>query len=457
MSRRVFGIPTRPISRRAMLRGTLGSLAVSVALPPLEAMMGRGAHAQVAEPFFGLFFWANGTPWHAGHGGEQGRPGHPDLWTPADVGAGYQPSELLAPLARHRVSVMTGLEPHTEIPPMPPGQGDGHMRGFMVTMTGDRIRPEGFDHPSHSLTALRPTLDQLVARHPDWYGRAPMFRSLEAGASLARFHDYGHWNAISFNGPDSMNPATIAPILLFNRLFVANATRREAERKQVVLDAVLDDARRLRAKLGARDRRRLEAHLDHVRSLQARAQAVVPQCETPDAPAIGGSLIEQTAIMADLLAVAVECGLTRVFSMMLTSPASTHIFRNLGVPDGMHKTCHDGHWERVRAITAHQMEALAVFLDAFQRPGPDGTTLLDRGLIYGTSEYGEGWHHSVKELPVIIAGRAGGAFVDQTHVRVPGGNLCRAQLTALRAIGLGVDRFGWNGAETDAVLPGLLA
>jgi hypothetical protein len=40
------------------------------------------------------------------------------------------------------------------------------MRGFMVSLTGDRPQPETFDHSSHTLTALRPTLDQYVARHP---------------------------------------------------------------------------------------------------------------------------------------------------------------------------------------------------------------------------------------------------------------------------------------------------
>lgn len=448
----------RPISRRTLLRGTLGAATVSIALPPLEAMLGHRAHAQGAQdPFFGLFYWANGTPWHAGHGADQGGIGQPDRWTPAQQGRDYAPSELLAPLARHRVSVVTGLEPHTDIPRDPPGQGDGHMRGFMVAMTGDRIKSDGFDHPSHTLTALRPTLDQLVARHPTWYDRPPAFRSLEVGISRARFHDYGHWNGISYNGPHSINLPIMQPRQLFDRLFVERPERADVDRRLVVLDAVLDDARRLDGLLGARDRRRLDAHLTHIRDLQARLDADVPVCERPIPPGESNDLVAQARTHGELLAIAIECRLTRVFSMMLTSPATTHVFGNLGVPDGMHKTCHDGHYERVRAITRYQMEAFAAFLDAFDRPGPDGTTLLDRGLIYATSEYGEGWLHSVRELPVLIAGRAGGAFTDATHARIPGGNLSRAQLTALRAIGLDLDTFGWNGGQTADVVPGLLA
>ena len=443
-------IRSRPLSRRTFLRGALGGLGVALALPPLEAMVGEGALAQGAArgSFFGVFYWANGTPWHAAHGGDQGAAGYPDLWTPATVGEGYTPTELLAPLAPHRVSVVSGLQPHTEVPPLPDGQSDGHMRGFMVGLTGDRIRPEGFDHPSHTLTALRPSLDQFVARHPDFYAGRPPFRSLEVGVSGARFHDYGHWNAISYNGPDSINLPIMSPSALYDRLFAVRPDTREVDRRARLLDSVLADANRLRARLGARDRERLDAHLAHVSALQARVQSEAPVCRVPGRPGDSGDLVEKTRTQASLLALAVQCGLTRVFSFMLTSPATTHVFSNLGVPDGMHKVCHDGQWEWVRSITRYQMEAFSAFLDAFTLPQPDGTTLLDHGLVYGTSEYGEGWQHSTNELPVVLAGGASGRLRRGVHAREAGGNVSRAQLTALRALGLELPTFGWNGGET---------
>lgn len=453
-------IRSRPMSRRSFLRGALGGLGVALALPPLEAMLGEGrAAAQVPgfPPFFGLFYWANGTPWHARHGGEQAAAGYPDLWTPASTGAGFAASPLLEPLARHRPTVVTGLEPHTEVPPAPPGQEDGHMRGFMVAMTGDRIRPDGFDHPSHTLTALSPSLDQYIARHPGFYEAPARFRTLEVGVSRARFHDYGHWNAISYNGPDSTNLPIMDPSALYDRLFAVPPDTRESDRRRRLLDAVLEDAGSLRAKLGATDRGRLDAHLEHVRTLQRRIEVAAPHCEVPGRPGDGGSLLERSRTMGDLLALSVACGLTRVFSMMLTSPATTHVFDHLGVPEDMHKICHDGRWEWVRDITRHQMDCFAAFLDAFTAPQPDGTTLLDRGLVYGTSEYGEGWKHSVKELPVVMVGGCNGALARGVHVREVDGNLCRAQLTALRALGLDEASFGQNGAQTSDVLPGLLA
>ena len=446
------------LSRRSFLRGTAYGLAVSLALPPLEAMFdANGAYADgmPEDPFFGLFYWANGLPWNGKHGAMQGAG--QDLWTPSRVGQGFDYTELLSPLARHKVCVATGLEPKTEVPPLPPGQSDGHMRGFMVAMTGDRPRPEGFDHPTHTLTALRPTLDQVVAKHPKFYQSAPRFRSLHVGISRARFHDYGHWNAISYNGPDSVNPPILSPAALYDQLFAIPGESPELGRRAKALDAVLADAKQLKGRLGTRDGMRLDAHLEQLSEIQHRLQMSTGACKMPERPSDDTDLHKKTTQMADLLAIAVNCGLTRSFSFMLTSPATTHVFSNLGVGDDMHKVCHDGSWENIRKITKYQMEAFALFLDAFSKVNsPSGKSLLSRAVIYATSEYGEGWQHGEKEHPILLAGGGCGRLKSGIHTREPGGNLCKAQLTALKALGLPFTSFGFNGAETSDTLSGML-
>lgn len=453
----------KPLARRTFLRGALGGgVAVSLAVPLLDAMLPtrRASAADPgSEPIFGVFYWANGMPWHAGHGPTQGQGGHPDLWTPADIGPGYAPSPLLTPIAAHNVSVATGLEPHTHIPDAPPGQSDGHMRGWHVAMTGDRMRSEDFDHPSHTMTVLRPTLDQYVATHPDFYGNAPSrFRSLVLGISGARFHDYGHWNAISYRGPDSAIAPIMSPGQLYNLLFDVPGDLVELGRRARLLDAVRDDAQSLRLRLGGVDRQRLDDHLDHLSEIQRRLELSSGTCDdVPPPPGDSGDLLVKTEIMSQVLAVALRCDLTRVFSFMLTSPATTHVFNNLGVANDMHKTCHDGAWEAVRAITDYQMQAFARLLDqlAATKDAMDNT-LLDRACVFGTSEYGEGWQHSDKEMPVLLAGRACGALNPGVHVREPGGNISKAHVTMLRAIGIDTPSFGFNGGETSDELPGLL-
>ncbi len=451
----------RGISRRTLLRGAVGGSAVALALPWLEAMLPtRDVHAKATalEPIFGLFFWANGVPWHAKHGELQAQGNHPDLWTPAEEGLGFTPSQLMTPLGSHPFSVASGLEPKTEVPSDPPGQSDGHMRGFMVNLTGDRIKPEGFDHPSHTLTALRPSIDQYVANHEGFYGSFPTrFRSLEIGVSTARFHDYGHWNNISYNGPDSQNPAILSPTQLYNLLFNVPDDLVAVGRRARLLDAVMEDAGDLRLKLGTGDRDRLDAHLEHLSEIQRRLELTSGTCDSaPEVPGDSSDLLIKTDIMAELLAVALQCGLTRVFSFMLTSPATTHVFSNLGVNNDMHATCHAGEWEQVRAITDYQMQAFARLLDRFAATlDPMDDSLLDRACIFATSEYGEGWQHSVKEMPIIVAGRCNGNLNPHFHVREAGGNVSKVHVTMLRALGLETPSFGWNGGQTSDELPGL--
>ena len=451
---------SRALSRRRVLRGTVGGLPVALALPAFEATMGPTARADdLPDPIFGLFFWANGVPWHAGHGGTLEGDTHPDLWTPAETGAGFTPSPLLSLLGDHPYSVVSGLTPHTDVPTDPGGQSDGHMRGFMVATTGDRPRSEGFDHPTHTLTARRATLDQLVARETDFYATGvPRYRSLEVGASTARFHDYGHWNAISYTGPDALNPATCDPAVLYDRLFNVDLGSAGIARRAALLDAVLDDAADLRAQLPTADRARLEAHMEHMFEVQRRLSLGADACVTPAAPGEATDLLARASLISELLVAALACEQTRVFSYMLSSPASTHIFREVGVTTDMHTACHSGYWDEVDRITQLHMLCLADLLDqlALARD-PTGTSLLDRALVYGTSEYGEGYLHSVTEMPVVLAGRAGGRLQTGMHVREAGGNLARAQLTLLQALGLDMPSFGFSGAETSSPFAELLA
>lgn len=447
------------LPRRTFLRGALATGSVALALPPLEAMFtdnGALADGTRTPTIFGVFFWANGLPWNSKHTASAVPDGgfnpsvHLDQWTPGQLGAGYTPSPLLAPLAAHQPSVITGLEPKTDW--VTGGETDGHMRGFMVSLTSDRVNPEGFYHNSHTLTSSRETLDQFVARNDQFYGNGlTRYRSLVLGISPARFHEYGHWNSISYNGPNQLNPAISDPGQLYDLLFAPPPDAASVDRRARLLDAVMEDYHALRPRLGSNDKVRLEAHLDHLSEVQRRLELSTLACTAPGAPPVPSSdLHVQTATMAELLALGLQCGITRVFSFMLTSPATTHLFGNIpNVVNDMHTTCHAGQWQAVRDITQYQMQAFAIFLDrlAAVEVAP-GVTALDASLVYGTSEYGEGWKHGVQEMPVVIAGGGYGKIKKGYHVREQGGNMAKAHTTLLRGLGLDIDSYGFNGSET---------
>jgi len=469
------------ITRRTVLRGMMGGSAFALGLPLLEPMLNTSgtALAQGAglAKRYGLFFWGGGLPWSSRHkqAAQSGNPDpkdipEPDLWTPTTTGKGFQLTEYMQPLARHKgnFSVVTGLEPHTMIPTTPVGQGDGHMRGVCVTLTGDKIKTEGFDHDPHILAVNRPTLDQFVAKHPEFYtDGAPFFKSLELGVSKAVLHDYGTWLAVSHNGPDSLNIPVRDPQAFFDHVFAVKPDLAEATRRTSVLDVVLEDIRQLQPKLGARDKQRLEEHLTHVSEIERRLKLAQAACTNPAAPvgAFDGEKqnMAKLDMLGDILVAALRCDMTRVFSIALTTSASVMPMNAAGEVDGpgaiqMHDALHAGNREVVLQCTKFHMMAFANFLDKLTAEvDVNGQTLLDSSCILGTSEYGEGYTHSNKETPVVIAGKAGGALDPDWHVRDEGGNYSRAHLTVLRALGINEPSFGFNGGETSDVLPFLKA
>jgi Protein of unknown function (DUF1552) len=468
------------ISRRAVLKGILGGSTVCLGLPILEQMLnsnGTALAAGTALPVrYGLFFWGNGVPWSFRHRGTTDvvSPGitHDladtltDLYTPTTEGKGWVVPDTLKPLATHAadINVVTGLEPHTSIPSTPAGQSDGHMRGTCVALTADQIRPEGFDHDPHIFAVSRATLDQYIAKHPQFYtDGAPQFRSLELGMSEATLHNFGTWTAVSHNGPNSLNPPIRDPQKFFNQVFAVKPDLTEITRQTSVLDVVTEDTRLLSARLGKRDKQRLDEHLTHINEIERRLTVARAACTTPAAPM--GTFTGETTVMAkmdimsDILVAALRCDLTRVFTLAFTTSASLLQMNGAGQINGtgahqLHDACHGGERDIIIAFTKMNFTAYSMLLDKLTRDKDvNGQTLLDNSVIFGTSEYGEGYTHSNKEHPIILAGRAGGKLDTGYHVREANGNMARAHLTVVRALGIDAPSYGFNGGETSSALP----
>ena len=168
--------------------------AVSVALPPLEAMMGVGPKAYAADQIFPkrfvLFFWGNGTL--------------PEKWVPGgiespSIGADWVPSEQLAPLAhlREDIAVLTGYEVKAQ-------NLSAHFSGPCGFLSGFPAKLQGEDK---SFTA--PSLDQLIANE---LGGETLYRSVEAAIQPGA-------GGLSYVGTDLRNPPISDQGTLFKTLF----------------------------------------------------------------------------------------------------------------------------------------------------------------------------------------------------------------------------------------------
>jgi hypothetical protein len=236
--------------------------------------------------------------------------------------------------------------------------------------------------------------------------------------------------------------------------------------RRSVLDLVHQDAQRLTQRLGASDRIRLDQHLTGIRELEQRLARLeedppdLEACAVPGEPAeeypdLDGrpQLAAIQRAMADILAMALACDQTRVFSNFFTYPVSNHLFP--GMRDGHHRLTHDegGDQPQVNEIIKQIITELAYFLGALARVQEGDSTLLDHSLILCTTDVSFGRTHSIADYPIILAGSASGAIQKGVHYHSSTGeNASKVLLSIVRAMGLRRERFGAQGGEVDTSL-----
>jgi hypothetical protein len=420
------------LSRRTVLKGMLGGAAVSIGLPHLEA------HAAGAFPNrFGIWFWGNGML--------------PERWVPTGEGTEWTLSEQLAPLeaVKSEISVISGMALKT-------GNAIPHGSGPAGILSGAPLIVRSGDDYSFSA----PSIDQTIAAV---IGRETRFRSIEIGIRPEQ--------GLSYNGPDSRNPPESSPKKLFDRIFGGGFTAPgenpivdpKLRLRRSVLDVVLADAARLKTRLGAQDKLRLEQHLEGVRDLERRIQRLeenppslescaVPATPLDDYPDIEGrpQLAEISRVMAELTAMALACDQTRVFSCFFTSPVNDVLFP--GLPEGHHRLTHDepGDQPLVNQIVISIITQLATFIEVLKSVPEGEGTLLDNCAVLCTSDVSFGRTHSLDDYPIIIAGTAGGALKKGIHYRSPSGeNASMVLLSLVRAMGLAVNEYGIDAGKVD--------
>jgi hypothetical protein len=444
------------IHRRHLLRGALGGVAVRVGLPALELMMSGSAQAAAPRRLV-VFFWGNG------------RGIDPARWTPAATGAGWAPSPQLQPLAglKDYVNVVSGFDSKLT------SSSRGHHNGVVTMMTGGDYKEEPANGAPYRSTFALPSIDQVAARA---IGGSTPFFSLELGVSSRIIRGEGSTLAfISHNGPDSGNPAEVSPAAVYTRLFSKAPAGNEAdvrlaqltvELRKSALDAVLEDLKALGPRVGAQDRARLEQHAENVRGIEKRLMIVAPAaCAAPAAvsdPA-GSSghepLEERSQLMGKLLATAFACDLTRVASILFSGSVCSTLFWQVGANSGHHDLSHGGSGTQtvIDASTVFIMKQLAVFLEAL-RATPEGTgNLLDQTAAMATSDCSNGTTHSTKDMPIVVAGRAGGAlkFPGVHHHAAAGSdnNTSRVLFSLLHAVGVPLTEVGAGGGKVTGGLP----
>ncbi len=387
---------------------------------------------------------------------------HMPDWTPTDTGADYELPWILQPLKAHQedLLVMTGLT-HDRGRANDDGGGD-HARSASTWLTGVQpLKSEG------SQIRLGLSADQHAAQI---IGKQTRFPSLELGLEPGRQggkcdtgYSCAYSNNLSWRDEETPLAREINPRLVFERLFSsalpkeqsAGVARRNLYQKSI-LDFVMEDAKSLSAKVGGRDREKLDQYLTAIREIEQRvenAEAMVAKANTSVADGyeipegVPESYEHHAKLMCDMMILAFQADVTRVCTFMLANEGSNRSYRNIGVADGHHTLSHhDGDHAKqmkIREINRFHVQQYAYILDRMKAIKEGEGTLLDNCMLVYGGGLADGNRHEHFNLPLVMAGRGGGTIATGRHLRYNQETpMCNLLVSMLDRMGAPVERFG---------------
>ena len=322
----------KTLARRTVLRG----VGAALALPMLDAMVPAlsGISGRAAEPVrrLGWVYAPNGMAM--------------DAWRPAATES-LELSPILGPLApyRQQTVVVSGLA-QGQAEALGDGNGE-HTRATATWLNG--VHPRETEGPD---VRAGKTADQIAA---DQLGRTTPLSSLELAIDqdfLVGSCDNGYscvyMNTMAWRDPTTPLPMQNNPRVVFERLFGegGSTAHRQSEfgKDRSILDAITSDLARLQRDVGSHDRARVTQYLDAVRAVERRIQlseqndTELPELERP--VGIPESYQEHVELMFDLMALAYQVDMTRVFTFMLGRELNGRAYPEIGIPDSHHGLSH---------------------------------------------------------------------------------------------------------------------
>lgn len=436
-------ITKKALPRRTVLRG----IGATLALPLLDSMV-PALSAVANTPLrpvrrLGFVYIPNGA--------------NPFAWTPSGNAETFELSEILNPLAgvRDQVVVPSGLA-HRQAEALGDGNGE-HARACTVFLGGVHPkRTEGADVRAGT------TVDQLAAAE---LGKETPLPSLELTlennyvvGNCDNGYSCAYVNTISWRTPTTPLPMEYNPRVIFERMFGEGGTSAERLAQigedRSILDALSGDMARLQRTLGVGDRTRVAEYLDTVREVERRIQRAEVQASQSTLPQqlnrpVGApeSFHEHAALMYDLLALAFQADVTRVFTFLFGREATGTVYPESGVLDPHHPTSHHQNdpvkLGKLAQINRYHVALLARFVEKLQSlPEGDGTVLNHSLILYGGG-ISDPNLHSHYDLPLVMVGGAAGRIKGQRHLQYPRWTpMSNLLLGLLDKVGVPTEKFG---------------
>lgn len=322
---------------------------------------------------------------------------------------------------------------------------------------------------------ISPTIDGLLAATlPSIFPHVGLSiggKVMDSGVSVK---DSVVYPGISAMGKDRPIPFQASPSLAYNDLFGIAATGKDVkadqELKGTLLDFMVDDIKRLDARIGGAEKEKLGHYLNAFDSLRERRRRLkgVEARIRKNAPEVTDkftSRVETDRLEAhfDIAASALIAGLTNVIT--IRPDTLSIVYAGLGITRGVHGIGHgegvDGMTvvearSRIREFHINQIARLAGKLKAV--PEGDGN-MLDNTLIIYLSDAAEKHHASCIEWPYVLVGGLGDKMkTSDRYLQYPGygkpghHTIANFYNTLMYAVGKPQDQFGQTDLNLDAAL-----
>ncbi|HVJ16876.1 MAG TPA: DUF1552 domain-containing protein [Polyangiaceae bacterium] len=471
----------RLLSRRNVLRGA----GVALTLPWMESLLPRAARAQATglPKRYMPIYLPNGAP---------------EIWRPTTSGSGaaWQLSSVLEPLTplKAKTIILTNMENHSAFNPevgnssVEPSHGRQPGAWLTCVDPGDVRAELGVDEANNI------SLDQVMASHAVFKDKTAL-PSLQVGLSTINSNcdnqPCSNSRSISWSAPTQPMYKTVDPLEVFNRIVgVAQPSdpnapadpevQKRLVRQQSVIDAVLENANRTRARLGVNDQRRMDEFLETVYATEKRVTGVSSgmgglACTPFAAPTMTGVTpsedfaIRQTTetynkgdhadVMNDLIVLAFQCDVTRIITYMLEDERSEfaydHVTRRSFTEAGSVEesgTCPEYHnggqhgspddFATITWWNVGKVAELCLKLDAIEEA--PGVSILDNSVIFfGSCMHGS--NHQCNEIPLALIGSGGGLLTTDQHIVYDDRPIRDLHYTVMNHVfGMGVTDFGVN-------------
>src|SRR5204863_4266124 len=201
-------------------------------------------------------------------------------------------------------------------------------------------------------------------------------------------------------------PMGINPRVTFERMFGETGSSRKRlanlKQKQSMLDSIAEETAEMRRKHGPADNAILDEYLSNVLDveqqldrMESRAAAVPEGAAAP--LGIPDTFDEHMTVTYDLMRLAFQGDISRVFTFMVGHEGSSRSYAHIGIPEPHHPISHHRdkpeHIAKYAKLTTYHVAKLAEFVGKLKDTADGDGSLLDRSLIYFGSGMSNGNAH----------------------------------------------------------------